>query len=147
MVDVWLWLIFGWWRDVQKIFRGHCPRKMLGICQYRNRGMAKVTNSDTSRHVASMVSLKGRISQAQMDADLNTIPKIGALPNYPFPSKSSILDHFSGIFPYKPSIWGYPHSWKPPNGCMRYESIAWYSGEHQVKAGTYWWSSEIYWDY
>ena len=28
--------------------------------------------------------------------------------------KSSILIHFNGIFPYKPSILGYPHLWNPP---------------------------------
>ena len=33
-------------------------------------------------------------------------PEIGVPPNHPF------LD---GIFPYKPSIWGYLHLWKPPN--------------------------------
>ena len=32
-------------------------------------------------------------------------PKIGVPPNHP---------NFSRMFPYKPSIWGYPHSWKPP---------------------------------
>ena len=24
--------------------------------------------------------------------------------------------HFNGIFPYKPSSFGYPHLWRPPNG-------------------------------
>ena len=32
-------------------------------------------------------------------------PEIGVPPNHPF------LD---GIFPYKPTILGYPHLWKPP---------------------------------
>ena len=25
-----------------------------------------------------------------------------------------VIIHSNGIFPYKPSIWGYPHLWKPP---------------------------------
>ena len=25
-----------------------------------------------------------------------------------------VIIHFNGVFPYKPSIWGYPHLWKPP---------------------------------
>ena len=35
----------------------------------------------------------------------NDIPEMG-YPNHPF---------VDGIFHYKPSTWGYPHVWKPPN--------------------------------
>ena len=36
------------------------------------------------------------------------LPKIGVPP---------VIIHFSGIFPYKPTILGYPHSRKPPYRC------------------------------
>ena len=29
-----------------------------------------------------------------------------------------VIIHFNGIFPYKPSIWGYPHYWKPICICI-----------------------------
>ena len=100
--------IFGYnsvYLTYQYVTTWHCHS---GECYTsRIRNMSEILRTSTQFH-----SYGGFLSHRATPIVKSSISNGGIFPDINQPFLDTI--HFSGIFPYKPTIFGYPHWWQPP---------------------------------